>query len=135
MSELGIAIPFGALLLALVGWVVILSRSVGKLEGQCDVLGCIPEMKRQLERLVYRQELLDTHAADVLHGPEHRERDELVRGLLAGTLTRAEVERVAELLRQAKTSDPVAEKRFYALLLLGRAEWELTATKRRINAE
>jgi ATPase subunit of ABC transporter with duplicated ATPase domains len=54
-----------------------------------------------------------------------RERDELVRGLLAGTLATAEIERVAALLREAKTNGSSAEERLSAASLLGRAEWEM----------
>ena len=87
MTELGISIPFGALLLALVGYVIILAGKVGRLEGVCENLSCIPDLKRNLDRMMWRQEQDDAHSADILHRDDHRERDLLILGLMSRTLT------------------------------------------------
>lgn len=134
MIELGAFIGLGSLVVAVMGYVVVLSRAVGKLEGKYQLIESIPEMKHQLDRLVFRQEMADAHAADILHSPDHRDRDELVRGMLAHTLRPEEMDQVAQLLRVAKTNSPTTEQRLAAVQLLGLVEWELSKEKTRQHA-
>jgi hypothetical protein len=133
----------GGLLFLLLAAVTKLAADVSKIQGEraitCKVHGeqlkaiedCQKEMSKQVDRLVWRQEQDDAHAADGLHSPTHRERDILLVGLMSGTLSVPEIERLIVLLRQAKIDHSTgAEERMYASHLLGRAEWELLDRRR-----
>jgi hypothetical protein len=126
LSAVGIVV---AILTGIFAYVYAIGREVSAVSETVKAAQ-LPVMARNLDRLMYRQELQDAHAEDILHSPEHRERDELVRGLRAHTLTRAEIERVAEMLREAKTRGATAEERLSAVQLLGLAEWEMAKGER-----
>jgi hypothetical protein len=93
----------------------------------------LDEVRRQVDRLVWRQENADAHAVEGLHSPTHRERDELLRGLMTGSLSLPEIERLICLLREVKLSKASPEDKMNAAQLMGRAEWELAEAKRRLD--
>jgi hypothetical protein len=91
-------------------------------------------MSKQVDRLVWRQEQDDARAADSLHSPTHRERDVLLVGLMSGTLSIPEIERLIVLLRDAYINGGLKpEEKFFATQLLSRAEWELLDRRRKTN--
>jgi hypothetical protein len=151
-----------AILLGIFGYLIHLSDRMGDLKKDCtdniakvskDVeiiqkereltceahgkaLALLPDMQRSLDRLLYRQELQDAHAADALHSPQHEERDNLVERLLKGELRLDEIDRVICLLKQAMREEELPDKRWTAFLLLGRAEVEqekLLRTQREVH--
>jgi hypothetical protein len=128
---LGLAL---SVLVVLFGYVLKLSADVSGIKATCKSRGenckSVAELTLKVDRLVYRQELADSHAADGLHAPTHYERDGLVDRLLVGDLTEAELERVIALLADAKKNEKSGDKRYWAGQLLTRAETELTYRRR-----
>jgi hypothetical protein len=122
----------GALLLAIFGYLVRLSTEVSAIQAAREVtcrehgnmLARIPEIEKQLERLVYRQQLSDDivtkQAAAIIHSPIHVNRDELVDKLVEGTLTGPEAEELKWRLEQMLHEEPDNNKRLAAALLLVR---------------
>jgi hypothetical protein len=130
----------GTILLALFGYVVTLTREIGsvkesvaKMQGTCTAsmdavkasTACFPEVKRTVDRLVYRQELADQQAAAGLHAPTHHERDTLVDELMAKRLDADGLRRVIELLQEAQVKERTADNRLRAIQLMQRAQTEL----------
>jgi hypothetical protein len=135
-----------AILLACFGYILRLADGQGELKREfaalasehrtlCSehskALDTLPGMSRTLDRLVYRQELQDAHAADVLHSPTHKGRDDLVEGMLNGGLSAEELEETISLLLAAQKSERRGDKRIAAALLLGRAKSELRKLEER----
>lgn len=131
----------GAALLACFGYLIVLTREVWQTKSdvkECQAahkttceyitknMAAVPELVRQVDRLVYRQELADIHAIDGLHSPHAPERDSLLDRMRRGEeLSIEDLERVVNLLRDARVSERSADKRWYATTLLSRAESDL----------
>jgi hypothetical protein len=137
----------GTLFVVLIGYVSKLAADVSGIKAAREVTckehgdrlksmdDSLTEMRRQVDRLVYRQEVADAHAVEGLHSPTHRERDELLRGLMVGSISLPEIERLICLLREVKLSLSASpEDKMNASQLMGRAEWELAEAKRRLDA-
>lgn len=137
-----------AMLLAIFGYLVALTMRVGdvKTEFSRDIeaikearkvtchehgrqLECLPDIREQLARLVYRQELEDKlmirQAADAIHSPVHKDRDALMDKLVEGTLTRSEAKRLKKMLQEYIAEQPDRMLRWYACNALIRVQWEL----------
>lgn len=123
-----------AILVALFGYVINLSREVSKIQGERAItcvehgrlLGCLPEMKKQIEKLVADNErswsVLDKYLASVIHSPVHRDRDELMDRFKEGRLTEAEIERIKPMLEAFIKTETDSDKKLAGALAIMRLE-------------
>jgi hypothetical protein len=116
----------GALLLAILSYVIKLTADVAGVKRELEI--CKPlELKATVDRIVYRQELADMHAIEGMDSPHAPERDSLLDRIRCGeALTVEELERAAQLLREARVAERSADKRWYATTLLARVETDLS---------
>jgi hypothetical protein len=120
----------GSIVLAVFAYVLKLTADVAGVRRELEICN-VSEMRATVDKLVYRQEIDDGHAAAGLHAPTHFERDDLVKKLVDGDLDEEGLERVIVLLREAKKKEGTGDKRFWAGQLLGRAETDLEYMRRR----
>jgi hypothetical protein len=73
--------------------------------------------------------ILEPHMAAIIHSPNHRERDELVDKLVAGTLVECEMKRTAELLEENIRENKDEGKRLASALLLARVKGLIEKTE------
>jgi hypothetical protein len=141
MSTLSLLGVVCAIVLAIFGYVIILTNRIGdvdkkveKIIGQREItceehgkqLACIPSMKQTLEGLAADNKrswgVLDKYLASVIHSPIHKERDALMDRFKDGVLTSSEIIALRPMLEKFVEEEKDNGKKLAGALALMRLE-------------
>jgi hypothetical protein len=133
-----------AILLALLSLVINITRDVAtcqtKIADHSETLKCIPDLMRNQDRMLFRQETEDRvmlkQARDEIHSPTHHERDTLVdKMLLTKDITAAETTELIWRLELAMSQETEPYRKLYVGMLLTQAYMQQEHFDEKIRAK